>query len=167
MSDQNKLSTQSLDNKNEDIAQQIIDANTVEETRDLTALFNLNAQKRNVLRVLKMNNLLDKVTDQMIERFDKNPNLYTNDDLLKYMQAAESAIDRASKNLNLVEETPSIQLLQQNNVNISIDNGLSRDSRQRVIETVQALLNKSMASGVIDVEAVELKDAQEDEIEQE
>ena len=54
MSEQNKLSTQSLDNKNEDIAQQIIDAKTVEETRDLTALFNLNAQKRNVLRVLKM-----------------------------------------------------------------------------------------------------------------
>lgn len=29
------------------------------------------------------------------------------------MQAAEAAIDRASKNLNLVEETPQIQLLQQ------------------------------------------------------
>ena len=48
MSEQNKLSTQSLDSKNENIAQQIIDASTVEETRDLTALFNLNAQKRNV-----------------------------------------------------------------------------------------------------------------------
>lgn len=167
MSDINKLSTQSLDNKNNDIAQQILDAETVEQTQDLTALFNLNAQKRNVLRVLKMNNLLDKVTDQMIERFERNPNLYTNDDLLKYMQAAESAIDRASKNLNLVEDTPSIQLLQQNNVNISIDNGLSRDSRQRVIETVQALLNKSKASAIIDAEAVEVKDVQEDEIEQE
>lgn len=167
MSDINKLSTQSLDNKNNDIAQQILDAETVEQTQDLTALFNLNAQKRNVLRVLKMNNLLDKVTDQMIERFERNPNLYTNDDLLKYMQAAESAIDRASRNLNLVEDTPSIQLLQQNNVNISIDNGLSRDSRQRVIETVQALLNKSKASAIIDTEAVEVKDVQEDEIEQE
>ena len=167
MSDINKLSTQSLDNKNNDIAQQILDAETVEQTQDLTALFNLNAQKRNVLRVLKMNNLLDKVTDQMIERFERNPNLYTNDDLLKYMQAAESAIDRASRNLNLVEDTPSIQLLQQNNVNISIDNGLSRDSRQRVIETVQALLNKSKASAIIDTEAVEVKDVHEDEIEQE
>lgn len=167
MSDINKLSTQSLDNKNNDIAQQILDAETVEQTQDLTALFNLNAQKRNVLRVLKMNNLLDKVTDQMIERFERNPNLYTNDDLLKYMQAAESAIDRASKNLNLVEDTPSIQLLQQNNVNISIDNGLSRDSRQRVIETVQALLNKSKASDIVDADAVEVKDVQEDEIEQE
>ena len=157
MSEQTKLSAQSLDNKNEDIAQQIIDAKTVEETRDLTALFNLNAQKRNVLRVLKMNNLLDKVTDQMIERFEK----YTNDDLLKYMQAAESAIDRASKNLNLVEETPQIQLLQQNNVNISIDNGLSRDSRQRVIETVQALLNKSKSPN-----SVEVIDVQENDKEQ-
>ena len=77
------------------------------------------------------------------------------------MQAAESAIDRASKNLNLVEETPQIQLLQQNNVNISIDNGLSRDSRQRVIETVQALLNKSKSPN-----SVEVIDVQENDEEQ-
>lgn len=78
------------------------------------------------------------------------------------MQAAEAAIDRASKNLNLVEETPQIQLLQQNNVNISIDNGLSRDSRQRVIETVQALLNKSKSLNPVDV-----IDVQENDVEQE
>lgn len=78
------------------------------------------------------------------------------------MQAAEAAIDRASKNLNLVEETPQIQLLQQNNVNISIDNGLSRDSRQRVIETVQALLNKSKSLNPVDV-----IDVKENDVEQE
>ena len=78
------------------------------------------------------------------------------------MQAAEAAIDRASKNLNLVEETPQIQLLQQNNVNISIDKGLSRDSRQRVIETVQALLNKSKSLNPVDV-----IDVQENDVEQE
>lgn len=78
------------------------------------------------------------------------------------MQAAEAAIDRAIKNLNLVEETPQIQLLQQNNVNISIDNGLSRDSRQRVIETVQALLNKSKSLNPVDV-----IDVQENDVEQE
>lgn len=141
-----KLNSQSLDSKNNEIAQKILDAETVEETQDLTALFNLNSQKRNVLRVLKMNNLLDKVTDQIIERFEKNPNLFTNEDLLKYMQVTESAIDRANKNLNMIEDTPSIQLLQQNQVNININDGLNRESRQRVIETVQAILNSSQDS---------------------
>lgn len=141
-----KLNSQSLDSKNNEIAQKILDAETVEETQDLTALFNLNSQKRNVLRVLKMNNLLDKVTDQIIERFEKNPNLFTNEDLLKYMQVTESAIDRANKNLNMIEDTPSIQLLQQNQVNININDGLNRESRQRIIETVQAILNSSQDS---------------------
>ena len=91
MKENNKLNPQPLDNKNNEIAQKILDAETVEETKDLTALFNLNSQKRNVLRVLKMNNLLDKVTDQIIERFEKNPNLFTNEDLLRYMQVTENA----------------------------------------------------------------------------
>ena len=151
MGENNKLNPQPLDNKNNEIAQKILDAETVEETKDLTALFNLNSQKRNVLRVLKMNNLLDKVTDQIIERFEKNPNLFTNEDLLKYMQVTENAIDRANKNLNMVEETPPIQLLQQNQVNININQGLNRESRQRVIETVQAILNSSQNNSTEDV----------------
>ena len=158
MEENNKLNPQPLDNKNNEIAQKILDAETVEETKDLTALFNLNSQKRNVLRVLKMNNLLDKVTDQIIERFEKNPHLFTNEDLLKYMQVTENAIDRANKNLNMVEETPPIQLLQQNQVNININQGLNRGSRQRVIETVQAILNSSQnnsAEDVIDVTPVD------------
>lgn len=158
MEENNKLNPQPLDNKNNEIAQKILDAETVEETKDLTALFNLNSQKRNVLRVLKMNNLLDKVTDQIIERFEKNPNLFTNEDLLKYMQVTENAIDRANRNLNMVEETPPIQLLQQNQVNININQSLNRESRQRVIETVQAILNSSQnnsAEDVIDVTPVD------------
>lgn len=152
-----KLNSQSLDSKNNEIAQKILDAETVEETQDLTALFNLNSQKRNVLRVLKMNNLLDKVTDQIIERFEKNPNLFTNEDLLKYMQVTESAIDRANKNLNMIEDTPSIQLLQQNQVNININDGLNRESRQRIIETVQAILNSSQDSLTDSDNIVEVK----------
>lgn len=158
MEENNKLNPQPLDNRNNEIAQKILDAKTVEETKDLTALFNLNSQKRNVLRVLKMNSLLDKVTDQIIERFEKNPHLFTNEDLLKYMQVTENAIDRANKNLNMVEETPPIQLLQQNQVNININQGLNRESRQRVIETVQAILNSSQnnsAEDAIDVTPVD------------
>lgn len=92
------------------------------------------------MRVIKMNNLLDKVTDQVIERFDKRPDNFSNDDLIKYMQVTESAIDKASKNLNLVEETPPIQLMQNNQVNINIGSDLDRDGRERVLNTVANLI---------------------------
>lgn len=162
-----QTTSNSLDEKNEKLAQKILNASTLDETKDLTALFNLNIQKRNVLRVLKMNNLLDKVTEQIIERFEKAPNNFTNEDLLKYMQVTENAIDRANKNLNQIEETPAIQLMQNNQVNINIDNSsIDRESRIRITETVQKILNNlqqaSQENNVIEVIPQEIQSQNEE-----
>lgn len=155
----NKLNTQPLDNKSIDLAQQILDEDNVDKVRDLTNLFNLNIKKRNVMRVLKMNNLLDKVTDQVIERFEKNPHNFSNEDLLKYMQATENAIDRADKNLNLIEETPAIQLTQHNQVNINMQPEFNRESRQKITDTVQMILNKINSNDtIIETDSKELDD---------
>jgi hypothetical protein len=136
------IDTTNIDSKNKKIAQKILDAEDLDELKDLTALFNINNQKRNALRILKMNNLLDDVTDNIIQRFEKNPHNFSNDDLLKYLQVTENAIDRATKNLNMVEETPAIQMMQNNQVNININDGLDRESRLRVTDTVKQILNK-------------------------
>mgnify|MGYP005973803473 FL=1 len=136
------IDTTNIDSKNKNIAQKILDAEDLDELKDLTALFNINNQKRNALRILKMNNLLDDVTDNIIQRFEKNPHNFSNDDLLKYLQVTENAIDRATKNLNMVEETPAIQMMQNNQVNININDGLDRESRLRVTDTVKQILNK-------------------------
>lgn len=147
-----------LDEKTAMIAQQILDEQDIDKVKDLTALFNLNAQKRNVMRVIKMNGLLDKVTDQVIERFEKYPANFSNDDLIKYMQVTENAIDRANKNLNLVEETPAIQLMQNNQVNINIDNGLDRDSREKVLDAVKAILANATKPEPKVVDVIEIKE---------
>lgn len=154
----NSLDLVPLDEKTRALAQRILDEEDVDKIKDLTALFNLNAQKRNVMRVIKMNNLLDKVTDQITERFEKTPDNFSNDDLVKYMQVTENAIDKASKNLNLVEETPAIQLLQQNQVNINIDNGLDRESRERVLDFVKAALEKANATTTDFEDVVDIKE---------
>lgn len=137
------LDLRPLDNQTRQIAQEILDEQDIEKVKDLTNLFNLNAQKRNVMRVIKMNELLDKVTDQVVERFEKRPDNFSNEDLIKYMQVTENAIDRANKHLNLVEEIPAIQLMQNNQVNINIDSGLDRDGRERVMDAVKAILAKA------------------------
>lgn len=136
------IDTTNIDSKNKNIAQKILDAEDLDELKDLTTLFNVNNQKRNALRILKMNNLLDDVTDNIIQRFEKNPHNFSNDDLLKYLQVTENAIDRATKNLNMVEETPAIQMMQNNQVNININDGLDRESRLRVTDTVKQILSK-------------------------
>lgn len=131
-----------LDIKTQKIAQEILQEDDIDKVKDLTALFNLNAQKRNVMRIMQMNNLLDKVTDQVVERFEKNPHNFSNEDLLKYMQVTENAIDRANKNLNLVEDTPSIQLQQNNQINVFSGVELDRESRQRITDAVQSILQR-------------------------
>lgn len=144
--DENKLSVTNIDSKSEDLAQQILDTEDVKQVQDLTNLFNLNSQKRNVVRILKMNDLLDKVTDQMIERFKKNPNNFSNEDLLKYMQVTENSIEKANKNLSQIEDTPPIQLTQ-NNVTVNLEQpGLSRESKQRVLSVVDQILKNTNAT---------------------
>lgn len=130
-----------LDDETSKLAQNIVDEQDLENVKNLTHLFNLNQAKKNVLRILKLNSLLDKIQDQMIERFEKKPAEFSNADLLNYMQVAQSAIDRANKSLNLVDETPAITM-NQVNVTINEDNVLSRESRERVTTAISAIMKK-------------------------
>ena len=104
------------------------------------------------MRVMKMNSLLDKVTDQVVERFEKTPHNFSNDDLIKYMQVTENAIERANKNLNLVEETPAIKYQQNNQVNINIgqDIQLDREGRSRVTDAVAAIIKRLNNKDTVD-----------------
>ena len=137
-----KLNTGQIDTQTTDIAQRIMDETDVDKVKDLTNLFNLNAQKRNVARVLKMTDLLDKVTDQVLTRFERTPDNFSNEDLIKFMQVTENSIEKANKALSQVDQTPAIQYQQNNQVNINIGESLNRESRQRVTDTVQAFLSR-------------------------
>lgn len=130
-----------LDSNTAELASNIIKESDLDEIKRLTQLFNLNQAKKNVLRVLKLNSLLDKVSDQMLERFEKRPGEFSNSDLINYMTVTQNAIDRANKSLNLVNETPAIQ------VNVNVDNdpikSIDKESKERIMAAVNAILQKS------------------------
>ena len=146
-----KLNTGQLDQQTAEIAQQIMNETDVDKVKDLTNLFNLNAQKRNVARVLKMTDLLDQVTDQVLTRFERTPDNFSNEDLIKFMQVTENSIEKASKNLGQVGQTPAIQYQQNNQVNINIGDSLNRESRQKVTDAVQAILSKFGTGEIPDI----------------
>lgn len=130
-----------LNNDTVDVAKEIVKEQDENKLRQLTNLFNLNQAKKNALRVLKLNSLLDKVSDEMIDRFEKHPGQFSNDELLSYLQVTQNAIDRANKSLNLVDQIPAIQL-NQVNVNVNQDNVLDKESRERVKDAVEAIMKK-------------------------
>lgn len=139
-SNEEVLDLTTIDAKSKEVARKILEEDDIDKVKDLTALFNLNAQKRNVMRVIKMNDLLDKVTNQISDRFEKYPDNFTNDELLKYMQVTEAAIDRANKNLNLIEETPQIAMQQNNQVNINMTYGIDEEGRGKVLDIINSVL---------------------------
>lgn len=130
-----------LDASTNELAQKIIDENDLTTVQNLTHLFNLNQAKKNVLRVIKMSSLLDKITDQISERVERRPGEFSNNDLLNYMNVVQASIDRANKSLNLVDETPAIQL-NQVNINVNEDDVLSKDSRDKVTDAIKSIMSK-------------------------
>lgn len=157
MSEELIINTQNLDEKTTQIAQDIINEENIDHIKDLTHLFNLNQAKKNVLRVMKLNGLLDTVSDKIIERFEKYPDNFSSTDLLNYLQVTQNAIDKANKNLSLVEDTPVIQVNHNNQVNINLATELPRESKEKVMAFIKSVLEKS--NGVDEtMDYIELKE---------
>lgn len=97
--------------------------------------------KKNALRTLKLSELLDKVSDNMTERFEKRPDEFSNKDLIDYMNVVGSTLEKSQKSLNQIEDIPPIKYNQQNTqVNINIMDGLSRESRENILEAIKSII---------------------------
>lgn len=147
MDEKNLENTQkelSIVDKSKELADTIMKENNVDKVKDLTALFNLNQQKKNILRILKFDGLLDSISDQMEERFAKRANEFSNSDLVEYLKAIQQAMEKTQKTVDLVSETPPIQFNQQN-VNIEINDSigsLDADEKERISDAIKAILGR-------------------------
>ena len=157
MSEELIKSTQDLDLKTSQIAHDIIKEDNVDTIKDLTHLFNLNQAKKNVIRLMKLNGLLDTVSDKIIERFEKYPDNFSNEDLIKYLQVTENAIDKANKNLSLVDDTPIIQVNHNNQVNVNLIDTYDKESKERILNFVNSVLNMEKCQDVIEIQEDEVK----------
>ncbi len=136
------VDTSGLDIETTQLANQILQEKDPDKTKDLVALFNYNISKKNVSRLLKLNNLYDSVSDQMVLRFQTRADQFSNADLLDYMKVIQGAIDTSSKNLSQTEEPPTIV---QNNtqINVNIVDQFDRESKERILNAIQATLQSA------------------------
>lgn len=133
----------SIDLQIQDLSKQILEEQDPDKAKQLIAMFNWNMSKKNTSRIQKLDQLYDKVTEQMEVRLNTRSDQFSNSDLLDYMKAVQGAIDTSSKNLTQMEEPPTI--VQQNNtqVNINVGDSLDRDSKIRIFEAIQAVLRSA------------------------
>ena len=132
MSDDLKLTTPI-----EQLEKDILSSDDPNELSDIIDLFNLNLQKRNIIRNKKLNDIQDEVVNRMLTKIKEEPWEFSNDDLVKFHKVIQ---DSLSKSNTSVDETkiPAIQVNQQ--INISAPE-FDRDSRSRILSAVHEVLN--------------------------
>ena len=144
-----------------DIAQKIVEAKNEEELKKYTDLFNLSMAKKNAVRIVKLNSLYDKVTEEAGERIEKRSDEITNKELLDYMKALQDSIDKAQSGLKAIDSnTQMITLNQQTNtVNVTVNTEegsvRSRESKEKIIQAVRGLLKLAQESNLKSEDAIE------------
>lgn len=159
----------SLKEESKTLIDQIIAETDEQKTRDLTYLFNANQNKKTMVRVNKLSDLLDTITDQALARFTARPDEISNKELFDGLKVVQDLIERGQKQVSGAGETPLIQINQQNNeVNVGgTANTLNRDSRERVKAAVLGLLDSITAKQVTDTDSdnsTAIEDSEGDDI---
>ena len=122
---------------------QIIAESDIEKTKDLTHLFNINQNKKTMIRIDKLSGLQDNLVEQFAKRITERPDEISNKELMDGIKIVQDIIERGQKQVEGVNQTPLIQFNQQNNsVNLG-DNAvqLNKESRDKVKNAVLSLLS--------------------------
>ena len=144
-----------LNDETKDIVDRIVSSQDSQTITDLTKLFNINQIKKNVVRIDKLNALLDQVNDEA------RPDAISNRDLLDYMQVVQNSLDKSSKVVNSVDSVPIVQIHSQTNVfNVEDSNKitLDRDSRERVMEVVRQYMSRINAEKEDNITIIDVED---------
>lgn len=162
---ENELTTSSanLEKDTQALVNDILNEKDPKKVKDLTYLFNIAQTKKSVLRAINLNNLLDKVNDQMEERLTKRADQFSNKDLLDYMDKMTGALEKAQKQVQDVDPTPAIQINQQN-INLG-EAGLSRESRQNVMDAVASILKRLNEEPLEESETTEEEPVSDNDVE--
>lgn len=139
----NKVDQQSLS-----IVNEIVNIEDPKELDSYLEKFNQNMSKKNLLRILKMNELSDKVVDEAIDRIENHPDELTHQELINYIKVSQEAINTKKNEVSTL--TPITLNQQNNNINVNVDSRdednirVDRRSKERIIDAVSKLLKLSM-----------------------
>ena len=125
-------------------------------------LFNLNITKKEMARAMQQDELLDLILQQASERLRKRPDELSTKDLLDYMNAFQSNIEKNQTYIDRVEEAPAIQYNDNKQVVLNIGN-LTRDESENVIDFINDILKSVKTEEIKDV--VETVDVTKTEVE--
>ena len=151
----NGINSKPLVENTNDIINKIIEEQDFNKVNDLKKLFELNQTKKDIVRAAKISDILDSLNDQIIYNVENFGPTMEDDMLVKYHSALSSSLEKTSKQIT---QQPENVTLQQNNINVNVEeNVLSKESRDRITEAINAILKNN----TIEVECKEVKEENE------
>lgn len=144
-----------LATESKDIEKYILDEENIDDLNDIVNLFNISLKKRNLIRSSKLSEVQDKVVEQIATRVSERPDNFSNDDLLKYYKTIQDTLSKTDISLEDIK-VPTIQLNQQ--ININSGEEFNRDSRKKIIDTVNQILNLAKENSQNLEDVIELSD---------
>ena len=127
--------------------------------------FKLTDTKKNIFRINKLNNLLDKITDEAVDRFENRPGEMSNKEVIDYMNAVQTQISKAKDTVNDIKNVDIVQVNKvSNTLNVNFPNEettLSRESKEKIIDFIKNFLksdnngDKIVKDDVIDIDTME------------
>lgn len=138
---------QKVDHDTKKLVQEIVKSESKDELEGLYSQFNINNTKKNVIRISKVNKLLDMVNDEAEKRLSQSSATMSNKEIIDYMNAFQTQLDNASNVVNGIKDiNPPVQIsnTQHNIVNINMKNdmtSLDRDSRERITSLIGDIIN--------------------------
>ena len=150
----------------QDILNKINSVTTTEELKDVTNLFNLNITKKEMARVMQQSELYDLVLQQAGDRLRKRPDELSTKDLIDYMNAFRGNIDKTQSYIDKVENSPTIQVNNDNKKVVVNINNLNRDASEEVLEVVNTLLGdeKSLEAFLNSITSADVSESDEGEL---
>ena len=151
------VDTSDLNAESLNILNQIIAAEDIDKTKDLTYLFNINQNKKTMVRIDSLSNLQDKLVGLLSNRVTERPDEMSNQEVMQALKVVQDIIERGTKQITGQNDQPLIQINQQtNSVNVGDEAaGLNRDSRDKVRRAIMSILDNVKDTTNTDTEIIE------------
>lgn len=137
--------------KDNELIDSILQEDNVDKLKDLTHLFNAYQTKRQILRVNALNDVQDALVAQMAARLQNLPNNFNNNDIAVWMKTVQQALDSTHEKIQEIDDTPTIVNQTNTQINVNVEDTLSRESRKKIMDALQAILGSVKDTEINDV----------------
>lgn len=122
---------------------EILQESDVDKLKDLTHLFNAFQTKRQVLRVNALNDVQDALVQQMADRLREQPHNFANADIAAWLKTTQLALDSARRDIGTIDDVPTITYQNNTQINVNVEDTLSRESREKILDVLNQILSSS------------------------